>query len=228
MHEFIKLCTITFFFHRRMFPVLKVKIQGLEPESFYSVFLDFLKVDSNKWKFVNGEWTPNGGKCNPSKTIHEISSQNIDSTTGLKGCSNTFKNIPKQMHDLHLRSSKRVSTLDFSGAKKSQTFNNSCNYFDFFKMSSTSDYQDNCIQAQNSVKYSEISISDHRESHKDGHTARQSNCTDNNEIVHSGIGCSASYQHPDSPNFGRYWNSKPIAFTRVKISNKNGCPFDQV
>ena len=219
-----------------MFPVLRVKIQGLEPESFYSVFLDFLKVDSNKWKFVNGEWTPNGGKCNSIKIIHEISSQNIDSMKGLEGCSNIFKEVPKQMHNLYLRSSKRVSTLDCSGAKKSKTFNNANNFFDFFKMSRTSNnYQHDCIRIQNSANYSEISAPDHSESPKDEHATCQSSCTYNvfNDFAQSGtdiagIGCSASYQHPDSPNFGRHWNSKPIAFTRVKISNKNGCPFDQV
>ena len=33
---------------RRMFPVLKVSVNGLEPASMYSVVLDFLPVDNNR------------------------------------------------------------------------------------------------------------------------------------------------------------------------------------
>ncbi|XP_043940075.1 T-box transcription factor T-A-like [Protopterus annectens] len=49
---------------RRMFPVLKVNITGLDPNSMYSVLLDFVAADENRWKYVNGEWIP-GGKPEP-------------------------------------------------------------------------------------------------------------------------------------------------------------------
>uniref|UniRef100_A0A7M4E5Z5 Brachyury protein homolog A-like n=1 Tax=Crocodylus porosus TaxID=8502 RepID=A0A7M4E5Z5_CROPO len=49
---------------RRMFPVLKVTISGLDPNSMYSILLDFVAADGNRWKYVNGEWIP-GGKPEP-------------------------------------------------------------------------------------------------------------------------------------------------------------------
>ena len=41
---------------RRMFPVIKVNTTGLEPNAFYKVFLEFKQIDSNRWKYINGEW----------------------------------------------------------------------------------------------------------------------------------------------------------------------------
>ncbi|XP_061635841.1 T-box transcription factor TBX19 isoform X2 [Phyllopteryx taeniolatus] len=41
---------------RRMFPVLKVSVSGLDPSSMYSFLLDFIPADDCRWKFVNGEW----------------------------------------------------------------------------------------------------------------------------------------------------------------------------
>uniref|UniRef100_A0A8C0GRQ6 T-box domain-containing protein n=1 Tax=Chelonoidis abingdonii TaxID=106734 RepID=A0A8C0GRQ6_CHEAB len=49
---------------RRMFPVLKVGISGLDPNSMYSILLDFVAADGKRWKYVNGEWIP-GGKPEP-------------------------------------------------------------------------------------------------------------------------------------------------------------------
>lgn len=49
---------------RRMFPVLKVNVSGLEPKAMYSILLDFVAVDGNRWKYVNGEWV-SGGKPEP-------------------------------------------------------------------------------------------------------------------------------------------------------------------
>ncbi|XP_040821333.1 T-box transcription factor T isoform X2 [Ochotona curzoniae] len=49
---------------RRMFPVLKVNVSGLDPNAMYSFLLDFVAADSHRWKFVNGEWVP-GGKPEP-------------------------------------------------------------------------------------------------------------------------------------------------------------------
>ncbi|XP_036402934.1 T-box transcription factor T [Megalops cyprinoides] len=49
---------------RRMFPVLKVSVSGLDPNAMYSFLLDFMAADNHRWKYVNGEWVP-GGKPEP-------------------------------------------------------------------------------------------------------------------------------------------------------------------
>ncbi|KAM6185913.1 T-box transcription factor T isoform 2-T2 [Rhynchocyon petersi] len=49
---------------RRMFPVLKVNVSGLDPNAMYSFLLDFVAADTHRWKYVNGEWVP-GGKPEP-------------------------------------------------------------------------------------------------------------------------------------------------------------------
>uniref|UniRef100_A0A8D0CJI0 T-box transcription factor T n=1 Tax=Scleropages formosus TaxID=113540 RepID=A0A8D0CJI0_SCLFO len=49
---------------RRMFPVLKVNVSGLDPSAMYSFLLDFVAADNHRWKYVNGEWVP-GGKPEP-------------------------------------------------------------------------------------------------------------------------------------------------------------------
>ncbi|KAI4579390.1 hypothetical protein MJT46_000758 [Ovis ammon polii x Ovis aries] len=46
--------------HKRMFPVLKISITGLDPNAMYSLLLDFVPTDSHRWKYVNGEWVPAG------------------------------------------------------------------------------------------------------------------------------------------------------------------------
>ncbi|KAM7336198.1 hypothetical protein ACRRTK_004691 [Alexandromys fortis] len=45
---------------RRMFPVLKISVTGLDPNAMYSFLLDFVPTDSHRWKYVNGEWVPAG------------------------------------------------------------------------------------------------------------------------------------------------------------------------
>ncbi|KAL4232815.1 hypothetical protein ACF0H5_007501 [Mactra antiquata] len=50
---------------RRMFPVFKISISGLDPNSMYTILLDFVQVESHRWKYVNGEWVA-GGKAEPS------------------------------------------------------------------------------------------------------------------------------------------------------------------
>ena len=49
---------------RRMFPVLKCNVKGLDPNAMYSFLLDFVTADNHRWKYVNGEWVP-GGKPEP-------------------------------------------------------------------------------------------------------------------------------------------------------------------
>ncbi|XP_057304202.1 T-box transcription factor T-like [Hydractinia symbiolongicarpus] len=50
---------------RRMFPVLKSGVSGLEPQAMYSIMLDFTPVDEHRWKYVNGEWS-HAGKPEPT------------------------------------------------------------------------------------------------------------------------------------------------------------------
>ena len=46
---------------RRMFPLIKVKIRGLEASSFYSILLEFKQIENNRWKYINGEWLAGNG-----------------------------------------------------------------------------------------------------------------------------------------------------------------------
>ncbi|KII69643.1 T-box-containing protein TBXT [Thelohanellus kitauei] len=41
---------------RRLFPVYKIKIEGLDPNEMYKFELDFQLVESFRWKYVGGEW----------------------------------------------------------------------------------------------------------------------------------------------------------------------------
>lgn len=41
---------------RRMFPVVKISATGLDPAAMYTVLLEFVQIDSHRWKYVNGEW----------------------------------------------------------------------------------------------------------------------------------------------------------------------------
>ncbi|XP_017121922.1 T-related protein isoform X1 [Drosophila elegans] len=56
---------------RRMFPVVKISASGLDPAAMYTVLLEFVQIDSHRWKYVNGEWVP-GGKAEvpPSNPIY--------------------------------------------------------------------------------------------------------------------------------------------------------------
>nr|CAD7258155.1 unnamed protein product [Timema shepardi] len=56
---------------RRMFPVVKVSVSGLDPTAMYTVLLEFVQIDPHRWKYVNGEWVP-GGKAEvpPSNPIY--------------------------------------------------------------------------------------------------------------------------------------------------------------
>ena len=41
---------------RRMFPVIKVALSGLDPNTFYTVHLEFKQIEHNRWKYINGDW----------------------------------------------------------------------------------------------------------------------------------------------------------------------------
>eukprot|EP00095_Tigriopus_kingsejongensis_P000263 maker-scaffold329_size204955-snap-gene-0.12 protein:Tk00263 transcript:maker-scaffold329_size204955-snap-gene-0.12-mRNA-1 annotation:"AGAP011927-PA" len=50
---------------RRMFPVIKVQVEGLDPHAFYAVLLEFRQIENNRFKYINGEWLT-GGKAEPA------------------------------------------------------------------------------------------------------------------------------------------------------------------
>jgi T-box len=41
---------------RRMFPVVKISATGLDPAAMYTILLEFVQIDTHRWKYVNGEW----------------------------------------------------------------------------------------------------------------------------------------------------------------------------
>lgn len=43
---------------RRMFPVIKALITGLDPSTFYTILLEFKQIEHNRYKYINGEWHP--------------------------------------------------------------------------------------------------------------------------------------------------------------------------
>jgi len=44
--------------NRRMFPVIKTQVNGLSPGDMYTVFLEFVQVVGQRWKYINSEWSP--------------------------------------------------------------------------------------------------------------------------------------------------------------------------
>ena len=47
---------------RRMFPVIKLNLSGLEPNTLYKVWLEFRQIENNRYKYINGEWHPGNYK----------------------------------------------------------------------------------------------------------------------------------------------------------------------
>jgi hypothetical protein len=43
-----------------MFPVLRVAVHGLDPETLYDFKLDFLPCDNYRWRYISGQWQTNG------------------------------------------------------------------------------------------------------------------------------------------------------------------------
>ncbi|CAF5206871.1 unnamed protein product, partial [Rotaria magnacalcarata] len=51
---------------RRMFPVLRVGVRGLDPETLYDFKLDFIPCDNYRWRYVSRQWQTNGKQDNTS------------------------------------------------------------------------------------------------------------------------------------------------------------------
>ena len=45
---------------RRMFPILKIRIGGLDPQKKYAVMLTIVPIDEARYKFCNGRWAISG------------------------------------------------------------------------------------------------------------------------------------------------------------------------
>ncbi|XP_023212579.1 brachyury protein-like [Centruroides sculpturatus] len=45
---------------RRMFPVVRLRIKCLDPNSMYNVALVFVSIDKHKWRYMNGFWFTSG------------------------------------------------------------------------------------------------------------------------------------------------------------------------
>lgn len=52
---------------RRMFPVVRIRVSGLEPRAFYQLQLEFVQVGAARWKYMNGGWV-SGGKAEAPPT----------------------------------------------------------------------------------------------------------------------------------------------------------------
>ncbi|XP_076336295.1 T-box transcription factor T-like isoform X2 [Tachypleus tridentatus] len=48
-----------------MFPVVQLRLSGLEPRGMYSIYLEFVQLSGHRWKYMNGDWVP-GGKAEPA------------------------------------------------------------------------------------------------------------------------------------------------------------------
>ena len=48
-----------------MFPVIKISVSGLEPDTKYIIVMDIVAVDDNRYKFHDSEWVVTG-KAEPS------------------------------------------------------------------------------------------------------------------------------------------------------------------
>ncbi|KAI2800359.1 hypothetical protein BLOT_012862 [Blomia tropicalis] len=49
---------------RRMFPLIRCQVEGLEPRAMYSIALEFVQLGTHRWKYLNGSWVA-GGKSEP-------------------------------------------------------------------------------------------------------------------------------------------------------------------
>lgn len=56
MKNVIYYIIILFFYFRRTFPLIKVRIQGLDETELYTIQIEFRIADQYKYRFVNGEW----------------------------------------------------------------------------------------------------------------------------------------------------------------------------
>ena len=67
MHDFTHLCYLASLFRnfRRMFPVIRVMIEGLEPRAMYTILVEFVQLGNHRWKYMNGDWVA-GGKSEPA------------------------------------------------------------------------------------------------------------------------------------------------------------------
>ncbi|KAL4231187.1 hypothetical protein ACF0H5_008769 [Mactra antiquata] len=56
---------------RRMFPHVVLTVHGLDPNSFYSVFMEIIPADNRRYKYVHNQWLPVGTE-DPGRVSHPI------------------------------------------------------------------------------------------------------------------------------------------------------------
>ena len=59
-NNIINITIIFLYFCRRMFPILKTRIDGLDPQKKYFIILDIVPLDDARYKFCNGQWAVSG------------------------------------------------------------------------------------------------------------------------------------------------------------------------
>ena len=98
---------------RRMFPGVKIKIDGLNPEQQYCIVLDIQAVDEKRYKFTEGEWKV-GGRAEPHHQrrffIHPDSPNTGHHWTSNQ-VSNPFLNPLKAINGLELNSVRFIILL---------------------------------------------------------------------------------------------------------------------
>ena len=57
---------------RKMFPVIKVRIEGLIPTAMYNVRLEFEQQENFKWKFLNGVWMHGSTSESPDHSVSKF------------------------------------------------------------------------------------------------------------------------------------------------------------
>lgn len=56
---------------RRMFPVVKIRITGLNPTGFYQMKLEFVQIGTSRWKYMSGGWQTGGkAESSPCQSIY--------------------------------------------------------------------------------------------------------------------------------------------------------------
>ena len=57
---------------RRMFPVVKIRITGLNPRAFYQLKLEFVQIGSSRWKYMSGGWQTGGkAESSPCQSVYK-------------------------------------------------------------------------------------------------------------------------------------------------------------
>lgn len=62
-----------------MFPHVILTIQGLDPQSYYSISMEIVPADNRRYKYVHNQWMPIGAE-DPGRDIQPVSHPDSPST----------------------------------------------------------------------------------------------------------------------------------------------------